>query len=97
MLETVDQHLIQQYEAELKAELAIQGLSAKQQEETLAEALDHLHEAMEAANPETAEDVKCVISQFGSAKLLAKRLASEHARAASRRRFLWPAVSIPGR
>jgi len=95
MLETLDQHFIQRYAADLRRELLVQGFNDTRVDEIVGESTAHLEEAMAAAGPQSADEARQVIRQFGSASVLATRLSAEELRPAMRGRFLWPMVFLP--
>jgi hypothetical protein len=92
MLETLDNYLVKRYVADLKRELQIQGLNEKRLTEVLTEAQAHIEDAMEAAQPQSVEEIERVLAQFGDAKSMAKSLTSEYARQSSARPYIWPAA-----
>ncbi|HLK13899.1 MAG TPA: hypothetical protein VKT78_03755 [Fimbriimonadaceae bacterium] len=95
MPETLETYLVERYLRELRRELDVRGVEAKHSEEILAEAAAHLQEALEAAKPDSAQQMEAVIARFGAAATLAKRTAAEESRRGRRRWFLWPALLSP--
>jgi|GEM_PF-2764599 len=90
MLESIDTYLVKQYLAELKRELVIRSVLGARLEHVMAEVADHLAEAMEAAVPDSEEEVVRVIRQFGDPKRMATQLSAAYEQPESKRRFLWP-------
>ena len=94
MLESLGQYLIDNYMANLRKELVVSGLCGANLAQVLAESHTHLIEAMETANPQNGLEAERVIREFGSSKLLAKRLSKEYRRKSAQRFLVWPPVVV---
>ncbi|HTQ10924.1 MAG TPA: hypothetical protein VMI31_12685 [Fimbriimonadaceae bacterium] len=92
MRETVESYLVDEYLSDLSRELTVRGVEKSRRESVLAETREHLAESVGAVAPETAQEVRAVLRQFGDPKRMARQLAATYEQAGSKRRFLWPTL-----
>lgn len=83
---------IRSYIWRLRRELTLQGLSRKRVDEIATETEAHLVEMVADAQPQSLDAYLRLEEKFGPEETMAKAIATEYDRAASSRKFLWPAA-----
>ncbi len=83
---------ISSYIWRLRRELTIQGLSKKRVDEIATETEAHLVEMVADAQPQNLDAYRRIEEKFGPEGAMARSIAIEYDRAASSRKFLWPAA-----
>jgi hypothetical protein len=85
--------LLSHFYAKLRQELTVEGVPADRLTAIVQEVRSHLEEAIEVEDAVNADQIRKVLQDFGNERSLARSLAAEYRHGASKRIFLWPAVT----